>query len=445
MNQIDNNKKTIFGLFTFGLISFFLTLTEVLTNYNGIITLVISVVSVILSLYLCYIYRYNVGLFLVMLFIAYTNYSITVGVYLDTSIRPQTIYAQFTGEHTYGIGIMCIYIFLVSLTLLSYKNIINPRCIDCSIKKKDEYNEIIAVVSPLIFLAVFLMNFTINSDGTRGGSSALGEYRIIFFIIGSYYSGNRKVFKYIWTIIVLITTILIFISKNRVDSFPAIIFLITFWYPSTFNVKRILTLLPFFVIMMVSLGAFRSSSNPVGGFRPIQIVERIVNDKLTYDGAIYAYMPAMATIELSSKTALADKCTILLQHIIYIFKIGSAGTSSVSLSSWSRQYYVHCNGFISPIYFYFWFGYVGAIIFALLVNMYKSLYLYAMNKDILFFKDKSAYLLSMYFICNVARWYEYGPMPLLRGMFLFFVVICLAHFVDTITSRRTVDEDSLCI
>ena len=236
---------------------------------------------------------------------------------------------------------MCIYIFLVSLTLLSYKNIINPRCIDCSIKKKDEYNEIIAVVSPLIFLAVFLMNFTINSDGTRGGSSALGEYRIIFFIIGSYYSGNRKVFKYIWTIIVLITTILIFISKNRVDSFPAIIFLITFWYPSTFNVKRILTLLPFFVIMMVSLGAFRSSSNPVGGFRPIQIVERIVNDKLTYDGAIYAYMPAMATIELSSKTALADKCTILLQHIIYIFKIGSAGTSSVSLSSWSRQYYVH--------------------------------------------------------------------------------------------------------
>jgi len=54
MNQIDNNKKTIFGLFTFGLISFFLTLTEVLTNYNGIITLVISVVSVILSLYLCY-------------------------------------------------------------------------------------------------------------------------------------------------------------------------------------------------------------------------------------------------------------------------------------------------------------------------------------------------------------------------------------------------------
>lgn len=449
MDQIEYNKKKIINLFTFLLLSGFLALTEVLTNYNDILTLVISVISVFMSIYLCYIFRYNLGLFLVMIFITYTNYSICVGVYLDPSIRPQSMYAQFTGENTYGIGITCIYIFLLSLILLSYKVILDPHCIDDNIAKKmtnvNEYNEIIAWFSPIVFLIVFFANFTFNLDGTRGGTSALGEYRIIIFIIGSFYSGRKTALKYVWTIVIVFTSFLVILSKNRVESFPPIIFLIIFWYPTLLNYKKTISIIPFFIMLMVSVGSFRSTSNAYDFFHPIEAINIFTEQKLTYDSAIYAYIPAMATIELSEITSLQEKFNLLIQNIIYVFKIGVAGTTMGNLSIWSREYYIHCYGFISPIYFYFWFGYLGAFLFACLVNLYRKLYLYSIGKEIVLFKDKLAYLLSLFFISNVARWYTYGPFPLLRGMFVFFVAFIIVHLFDTITSRRIDNENSIRI
>ena len=71
-------------------------------GYSSQINNNIAVFTVVLSVYLCCVYRHNIGLFLVMFFIAYSNYSIAVGVYLFPEIRPTALYAQFTGVDLYG-------------------------------------------------------------------------------------------------------------------------------------------------------------------------------------------------------------------------------------------------------------------------------------------------------------------------------------------------------
>ena len=133
-------------------------------------------------------------------------------------------------------------------------------------------------------------------------------------------------------------------------------------------------------------------------------------------------MPSLAVIELTDMVPEEEKKELLLNHLSYIFTLGAAGKDRADLSTWSRDYYFHVWGFISPIYFYFWFLYLGPVIYALLVNFYSQIYQKMIHIPPKTFWQRAKYILSIYFVCNVARWYAYGPMALLRGMFVCFVI-----------------------
>ena len=85
----------------------------------------VAILVTVISIYICYACRHNIGFFIASLVIVYANYSIAVGVYLDPSIRPATLYNQFN-EKSLSITILCVLIF-ETVILWMLKNIVkNP-------------------------------------------------------------------------------------------------------------------------------------------------------------------------------------------------------------------------------------------------------------------------------------------------------------------------------
>lgn len=413
------------------IVSVIIILIDIAYVYPENLNKIIAVMTVVISMFLCFIYRYNIGLFLVMIFMTYTNYSIAVGVYIDLSLRPGFMYNQFV-PITYGKGIVCILIFELFLLFFSKKVINNPHCVDFNSNTfvdNYEYNYIIAMGAPIVYAILFFSSFHMGENGARGGSSALNEYRTIVEILGAYYCGRKKVYKYIWTFLVLITSLLILLSGNRIDMFGSMIFLIFFWYNDFFDYKKVLAILPSVVIIMAGVGFMRGFFS-ISSESLSKTINTLFKDKLTYEGAIYGYVPSLSIIELTDNIDSEEKLRLLWEHIKYTFKIGSAGSSNPDLSIYSHKYYIHFWGFISPIYFYFWIYYLGPVIFAVIVKSYNNLYISKTSISIDTYLDKVGYILSLFYISNVARWYAYGPMGLIRGMFVCFVVFNIVYFMD---------------
>lgn len=408
-----------------------------LYGYSTELNNAIAIFTVVLSVYLCYVFRFNIGLFFAMIFIAYTNYSVAVGVYLFPEIRPSALYAQFWGVDLYGKAILCTLIFESVFILLSHRVLNEPHSIELKHSEhseKYENNIIIAWGALVVYAIMFFSVFRFSDSGERSTTTAINEYRIIVAIIGCYYSGKKKTFKIAWTILIGFTSALTMLGGNRANMFGSMFLLLVFWYSEKITYKKVLILLPFVVIILAAVGFERGNFVFSGAvFRNAWSLLR--SDKLTYEGAIIGYLPSLSTIFLTDRCDFQEKMDLLIRHIVYVFKIGSAGTSNPDLVFWSREYFVHYNGYISPSYFYIWFKHAGPAIFALIVNGYVKMY----NSCIHYFKlnkflEKLKYILSLWFLCTFTRWYTYGPMTLIRGAFVcsivFFIVYWINDFIE---------------
>lgn len=440
MSKTLEKKSKIDELFFWGLLSasFLLFVIDIILRFPLNLNNYVAIISVIISIFLCRLYRFNLGFFLAMFLIAYTNYSIAVGVYLFPEVRPEFMYKQFSAE-TFSKGILCILLFETMMLIFSYRLIKEPHLIDKNYKMStDSYDEnmIIAIGAIILYAAVFFFSFRMGDNGERGSSSAINEYRTIFLIIGSYYSGGKKTIKIAWTILVLITSLLVIMSGNRVDMFGSMFFLVYYWYSDFFDYKKVLIILPMVIILMAAVGFMRGgfalSSESINN-----TLNELSSEKLTYRGAIFGYVPSLAIVELKDTIPFNEKLSLFFDHIKYTFKIGSAGSINPDLSTYSRNYYVHYWGFISPIYFYFWTGYFGAVLFAILINIYKHISIKAiLRKSNNSFGEKFGFIISAYFLSNVARWYCYGPMGLIRGAFVCFIIFCFVYVFDLVTKKK---------
>lgn len=410
------------------------------TGYTETVNNVIAIASVLISFYLCFVYRYNIGLLIVMLMIFYTNYSVAVGVYLDPSIRPAHLFNQFSNVDNYGTTIMCVYIFELFLLILSSKVIKSPQMLDKEPLKEQiqcENNSLIAYGAVIIYCVMFFMGFEFSSGKSgRALVTSISEYKIIIQIIGMYYTGNKKQFKYIWTVIVGLTSIFTFIGGNRIDALSNIIALIIFEYSNFLNYKKILLALPIGVVFFAGIGYMRTGFS----FSSAAIKETIsvlTEDKLTYEGAVFAWLPTLTVAEITGKISSSEKLAILIEHIKDMFYIFSVDEEKSNLIIFSQNFKLHYGGFISPAYFYFWFGYIGAVIFSVLINWYISIYTKYLKMKPTGFAQKLLHILSIFFVSCVGRWYCYGPEYLFKSIVVCGVIYSVVYAFDNIINRNS--------
>lgn len=376
---------------------------QLVLPYNNTINIVIAFINVFLSLLLVYKFKKNISLLISSLFIAYSNYSVSIGVYIFDA-KPDAIFNQITDARLHGITLMCITIFM--FCLLCYTNIPENNNIKICSKKKN--HEFYFVVLLLIFTFAFGYS---RSLGGRSETTALYEYSSVFFILAYYYTNNSKIKRSVVNIMILAYSLQSFLGGNRVEAIAFIFVFISMVAYKRLNFRRILLLGSLGILAMVFISVYRVSFD--FSFSTIMnSLEYLVDTKLTFDTAIYAYFPSIASVALVEILSFWEKVQYFLNFVLYIFLGGSITNNNLSVIS--SQYFVHSFGHLLPSYFYIWFGGLGVLLISKLVATYYNFMMRKTKYDFL-------NLVSIYIVCTTPRWYLYGPSGLTRGVLLFLV------------------------
>ena len=307
-------------------------------------------------------------------------------------------------------------------------------------------NSIIAYGSIVAFLIVFFYFFSLGTEGARGGTKSVGEYRVLIMIIGLFFSNRQTKIKKIWTIVIIVTSVLVLISGNRVDIIAPIILLICFCYHDVVNYKKILSFFPLFVILFLFIGFVRGDRSKLYETRgEIQSVfQNFTDSKLVFSTPVWAYVPSVATIELTDKVDFKEKNQMFFEYLSYIFYAGFARSidkTDFELSYYTGQYFSHNNGFVSPIYFFFWLGYLGVLLFAVLLKIYIVIYQHCFKAVVADYKSGLQYCVGFYFISSVGRWYLFGPHLLIRGMFILIVLYSAVYLGSLFLNRPLLPDE----
>jgi hypothetical protein len=331
---------------------------------------------------------------------------------------------------------LCVLIFEVAVLWMLKGMVTDPKSVDSSDWSyvKNERNDIIAYGAMALYLLIVVLTFDFGDGGTRGSMSALTEYRLIILIIGCYYSARKHKMRFLWTMIVGVTSMLILLSGNRVDSIGNMIALIILWYPKFVTFKKILLALPVVVIVMTAIGVTRGGN--ISSDTISSVITSLGDTKLVWDTAIFAYVPSVSIVEITDQVDLAEKLRLIGEYVKYTF-IGTTDMHSQNLINYVNKWFAHYGGCITSSYFYMWFGYVGSLLFTALVFVYSRLYLKVPTMEQKNYRSDLKYVLSIYFISSVCRWYCYGPNSLIRNMLIAVLLFTVVYAINGLLKGKS--------
>jgi len=396
--------------------------------YNEKINYYSAWLVLLISVYFMYRCRKNILLFIMSFFIFYSNYSISVGIYVSPN-RPSVLYSQITDVATYGIGITLILLFMWLLVMFMPQNIkttnreYNPNILEKNIN--------ILIISFLCIVLSFIFVYGYSRTSLiRGSSSPIYEYSVILFILGFHYSGNNKYLQAIMKILLVLFALQSFMNGTRVEGFIFIISFICYFYAHKITYLKLIPILMIGIFFMIYIGVFRA--NATLSLENIAFVLSTIKDsKFVFDTATWAYFPSLCMIEVRNIIPFSESLRLFKQFVLSIFLGGSVADSNPT--DFVRQYYWHANGGWSQMFFYFWFGWIGMVPLLSLVIFYMKAIINRFPEN-----SKGSYrqLLAIYIVSTVPRWYIYAPLPLLRGAMLFSIAYLGLYLVNKIKIRK---------
>lgn len=355
-----------------------------------------GIILLILSGVLVFYARKNTAGFILGIYLFYSNYSIVIGVYFYKRIRPNSLY-NLVSDPTFGIGIIALLTFTWILAI-GLINVYHNKCIHFY---NTEENEIISYLCFLIYLLIFFSNTTFR-EGQRTVTTAIGEYRYLFLMFGSIYARKTKRNKYICVLMVFVTSVVEICGGNRAGILPNIVIVLLLWMPN-FSIKKIFPFILPAIILLKMVGIMRQDFQfSVQGI--YNVLLQCGENKFVEDSFTFAYVPSLNSIDLSTTDLWPTKFFLLINNIFYIFAGGQYG--KYTWASYTQRFYLNCGGYIAPTYFYYWAGYLGVILSALIVVGYI--------KRLLRPKNSLDECIGIVFISTVPRWYTYNFLILFR-------------------------------
>ena len=368
-----------------------------------------------LSLYFVYECRHSILLFIVSFFMFYSNYSIAVGIYL-TPNRPMVLYHQITDVSIYGIGITLVLMFMWILVMLM------PKARKRLNTAQGTTNHFIVICLCIALVLIFNYGYNQSASLIRGASSPIYEYSVILFILGFYYSGENRYLQSLMKVLVILFALQSFFNGTRIEGLIFLLSLLCYYYAGKLTYLKLMPLLAVFTFLMVFVGIFRA--NGLWSMDGILYVMRIMRDNwFVFDTATWAYFPSLGMIEVHNFTPLSERIRLFGNFVLSVI-LGSSVADS-NLVQYVKQYYQHSNGGWLQMFFYFWFGWYGLLVIAGLIVFYLKVIINQAGKGY-------RYLLAIYIVSTVPRWYLYTPLHLLRGVLLFSIAFLGLFLINRI-------------
>lgn len=378
-------------------------------NITAFVTIALCVINMLRS-------KNNILFFLLHFQIFYYNYSVIFSRYLYVSSEYLEFYNN-VDEHTYGVGIICLFIFELCL-VLCYKS---DNQFDSKAIYAETPNNTISAVLMLVSILIGVLGFDWTSFGTRGAVSSYYEYIGILLILGLHYSGYEKhrIIKYGYLLLILFLIVQGLIFGERIASLQFIFIWVFFFLGHKIKTRHILLSAVVGIFLMAIIGAYRSTF-VLSNFTISSIWDNLTKRMLTFNGADLGYYCSLTFVMVTEKVNWSTRLILFLKFLVSIIVGNSA---DAYLPNFTRQFFSHWNGGYYPLYFYFYSGIVGTI---LMCFGWCKFICNCLSKRAKKHKD-FLYLLGLYLVCITARWYMYSPLSAFRPVILFSI----AYFVLT--------------
>lgn len=382
---------------------------------------------VAMNLYCAVKCRDNNALFLVYLFLAWSNYSIYI-YYWTESINMYSMYKWFLQyDDVMHSAAYSLYIFgavlftgcpkLIKRTTMLSNNSSGNNSIFSGGKTS------ICMTYVFIGVIALISGWSMFIRLTRGyvPSSALYEYLVVFFIIAFFLSsGNRKL-DYIISFFIIINCIYVFSNGERI---AAVQFALVFFL--RFLMHRLPKNIMLFGIIIGIVGL-----NAIGmwrGFTSFNVdylansVKELFRTGLVLDTAYSAEASGLAMIKLAQDYSIFGRIRLSVIYILYTF-LGSKpfGIESNLVRLAQQQYPYSTGGGVLPCFGFFYLGYIGVILLGIVVEKYLKM-IGKYNIETSNYKK----CLAAFIFASFMRWYLYSPSPLFRGALLFTLVFFVA-------------------
>lgn len=392
-----------------------LVLIFLIIPHSVLLNRILGILTILCSIGWVYKCWNNMYLLIMSMFIAYSNYSIVMGIYLDESLRPRYLYPQITELETYSIGIFMIFLTMLSLMILS------PKCkkINIAITKKfiikSNKNGFMFVMLMILFLCIVLLGY-VRAENSRGSSTAIYEYASIFIILMFYFSGNCKKYKKICALCCWIYVMTSLLNGTRVEALMCMIIFILCYFENEINPLIVLFAMILGLFAFSVIGILRGNWSSLKG-NVDELISVLIRNKFVFDTCTYAYFPMICMINIYKNYSFSTAIYFLGKFILTIF-MGASRVKDGNLSQVVKEIFYHNDGGVSQGFFFVWFSYMGALIYSIIILLYTRI----INDEKMILTPIKCCTI-IYVVASVPRWYLYGPWSLLRGI-LICVIIC---------------------
>lgn len=378
---------------------------------------ILGVFLLMYNLGLMYKFRKNKKMFFLFLALFYFNYSYCITKYIGTeSNLLSAVYEQLQNESSYIICIVQQIIFLVILDILISKKNNSLNVYENKITNF-KYRKVLIYLLD-VFLIFTLLYHIINKITVN---TAWFEYSIYIFIFALYFTKQDKHLKIFTELILVAFSIYSLKNGDRIAvlQFLIVDFLIN--YINKFSIKKILLTMISGILIFTFLGLYGDILDFSKDFEKLNVeytINKIKERRFALDTSVSAYFSGLSIIDLRNIFEPKER---IMNGIEYFTRYTFLGTKTEykDPSVIVRDYQINYGGAFLTTYFYYWFGMIGVV----LISCYVG---YLLNKTI---KSKTlyGYLLNIFIIATVPRWYMYVPTLLFRGV-LFFSIIYFVIF-----------------
>ncbi|MCI9127956.1 MAG: hypothetical protein HFG28_12400 [Eubacterium sp.] len=386
-----------------------------------------ALIVLILSGILIYNCRKSTLFTIMSVFMGYANYSVVMGIYLFPELRPKTLYSQITNVKVYGIGIFLLLLFMVSvLFFFPFKKIDEKDItIAASFIKKEKFNTVLFFVLLTCFCFICIFGYS-RAVSARGSSSPVYEYNTILLLSMFYYSGDKKITRYLCYLCAAVYVLTSLFNGTRVEAVICIFIVYLCSIKKKLPVLFIISGLISGIILMNFIGIFRGNyGSIVDGFRTS--IQHLWKSKLVFNTCTHAYFPSLCMIEVFQNYSFHDAVYFGSRFLSTII-MGQSRITDGDLISYVGRTYYHNNGGWSLGFFYVWFSYLGALLYGILLRIYARL---STIKTTPFYQ-----CLAIYFVATIPRWYLYGPWSCTRGILICSIIFGFFNQIDNLSRKK---------
>lgn len=261
-----------------------------------------------------------------------------------------------------------------------------------------------------------------TESGERGSPSTFYEYSTIVFIVGFYFFGSDKIYKFCSMFLLMLFALQNLLYGGRVTALQLLLLLFIVKYDE----KKIPwgKLLPVLVIVLAVftlVGTMRARveftvKNLANSFL------KSLNGGYVLDTAYSSYYTSLTFVKVESFVDVKQRLYMFYLFMLSMFLGGSIVKGS-NLALFTRQFYTHYYGGVLPFFGQFYLGGFGIVLFGFLVSFYINKMKVATNKS-----SGLMRCILIYVVATTPRWYLYSPSSLIRGVFLLIIVYYFTIF-----------------